>query len=77
MPASANNPVFDAALSLSPEQREELLLLLIHSLEPTEQIADDEILAEIHRRVAAIENGESATIPAEEVFAKYGINDPL
>jgi putative addiction module component (TIGR02574 family) len=77
MSALTNNPIFDAALSLPPKQREELLVLLLHSLEPSDQIPSDEDLAEIHRRAAAIERGESTTISAEEVFAKYGIIDPL
>lgn len=77
MSDSSTISIFDAALSLPPGQREELLLLLLRSLEPSDEIPSDEDLAEIHRRAAAIENGEAATIPAEEVFAKYGITDPL
>jgi putative addiction module component (TIGR02574 family) len=77
MSASTTVSIFDAALSLPPQQREELLILLLRSLESTDKVADDEQLAEIHRRAAAIENGEAATIPAEEVFAKYSIIDPL
>ncbi len=77
MSSLSTNPIYETALSLPPEEREELLTLLLRSLESTEQVIDDDILGEIHRRAAAIENGEAATIPAEEVFAKYGITDPL
>lgn len=62
--ASTTVSIFDAALSLPPEQREELLVLLLRSLELSDQLAGDDKLTEIHRRIAAIENGKSLTIPA-------------
>ncbi|MFN0020958.1 MAG: addiction module protein [Pirellulaceae bacterium] len=77
MSASTTVSIFDAALSLPPQQREELLVLLLRSLEPSDQLAGDNTLTEIHHRIAAIENGESTTIPAETIFAKHGITDPL
>ena len=66
--------IADQALSLSPKERGELIHRLIVSLESE---ADDtpEAIAkawdeEIARRVADMDAGKTAWIPAEEVFAR-------
>lgn len=72
MTTSTANPVYDAALTLPPESREELIELLLTSLEfqydPAVHAAN---LEEVHRRRAAYKKGESPTFSREEVLGPH------
>lgn len=71
---SAAKKVLQDALSLSPEDREELLTALSESLDPVE--LSPEWRDEIGRRLAKFERGEAVVHDAEEhaknLLAKYG-----
>jgi putative addiction module component (TIGR02574 family) len=60
------------ARELSREERAELALILIESLDITEDQAavDESWRVEIERRVAKYERGEAKVIPGEDVFAE-------
>ena len=62
------------ALKLSPPDRDELVSALIASLDGEPEGTPEEIARawdeEIARRVADLDAGRTATIPAEEVFAE-------
>ena len=60
------------ARELSREERAELALILLESLDITEDQAavDESWRIEIERRVAAYERGEVKVIPGEDVFAE-------
>ena len=60
------------ARELSREDRAELALILLESLDITEDQAavDESWRIEIERRVAAYERGEVKVIPGEDVFAE-------
>jgi len=64
----------EQALQLSPKERGELVHRLIVSLEATPEDTPEAIAQawdeEIARRVADMEAGKTAWIPAEEVFAR-------
>ncbi len=57
---------------LSREERAELALILLESLDITEDQAavDESWRVEIERRVAKYERGEAKVIPGEDVFAE-------
>jgi putative addiction module component (TIGR02574 family) len=72
--AATLNQVVQAARSLSPEQRGELLAELIRDLdavysEPQEDI-DSHWSKEIARRLEDIDSGKIRSVPAEEVFER-------
>jgi len=60
------------ARELSRDERAELALIMLESLDITEdQIAVDQSWrVEIERRVAAYQRGDAKVIPGEEVFAE-------
>ena len=60
------------ARELSREERAELALILLESLDITEDQAtvDESWRVEIERRVAEYERGEAKVIPGEDVFAE-------
>ena len=60
------------ARELSREERAELALILLESLDITEDQAavDESWRVEIERRVAKYERGEAKVIPGEDVFAE-------
>ncbi len=60
------------ARDLSLEERAELALILIESLDSAEDqsAVDDSWRVEIERRVAAYKRGDAKVIPGEEVFAE-------
>ena len=58
--------ILEAALKLSPEQREELIDELSASLDAAD--LGEEWEAEIQRRIADVDSGKVKTIPADEVF---------
>jgi putative addiction module component (TIGR02574 family) len=60
--------ILEAALKLSPEQREELVEELSASLDVDD--LGDYWEAEIRRRVADVDAGRVKTVPADEVFAR-------
>jgi putative addiction module component (TIGR02574 family) len=68
--------IADEAQKLSPEDRAELVELLLLGVREDLQgeMAPDlsaEWVEEIEARIAALDRGEVRLIPAEEVFAKY------
>lgn len=71
---SATKRILDEALSLPPEDREELLDALSDSLGPTE--LSQEWQAEIADRIRRIERGDAVLLDAEQhlrdLRAKYG-----
>lgn len=70
MPAALESVSRDA-LVLSPEDRMALAYKLLLSVEPeSDEGAESAWDAEIKRRIAAYDAGESKPIPAEEVFAR-------
>lgn len=62
--------LFDEASKLDPAEREELLELLMASIEPDPEI-EAAWLAEVEDRIAAHERGEATARPAADVLAKY------
>lgn len=65
-----------AALALEPSERIALSVELLESVDTVEGSGDDIESAwatEIDRRVDELERGEAETVPAEEVFARYGL----
>ncbi len=62
--------IVEAALQLSPEQREEVINDLWASLDGD---LGDEWEDEIQRRVKDVDDGRVKTIPAEEVFSRLEI----
>jgi len=57
------------ASKLSVDERAQLALFLLESLEPTEDAGIEEAwLIEAESRLAEIERGEARLVPAEEVF---------
>ena len=70
MPAALDKLSQDALL-LPPDQRVALAYRLLTSVEPSPQPgAEAAWEVEIARRIARFDSGESATIPADEVFAR-------
>lgn len=68
--------ILAAALALEPTERVALSIDLLESLEAVEDALTDVEAAwetEIDRRVEEIERGEDEGVPAEEVFARYGL----
>lgn len=64
--------LIDEAMDLTDEQRAELAVLLIDSLDapdPHRELSNDEFVAELTRRAAAFENGEIQAVPWESVKA--------
>lgn len=57
------------ALKLSPEERAELAQRLLDSLFKDSEV-EEAWAVEVERRVAAIESGRSAVIPASESIAR-------
>lgn len=57
------------ALKLSPEERAELAQRLLDSLFEDSEV-EEAWAVEVERRVAAIESGRSAVIPASESIAR-------
>jgi putative addiction module component (TIGR02574 family) len=55
---------------LPPEDRAELALFLLQSLEPEDEDVQAAWDAEVARRVTEIRNGTAKGRPAEEVFAE-------
>ncbi len=63
--------LFQDPLALPPDQRAALAHRLLASVEPDpEPGAEDAWEAEIARRIAWFDSGESVTVPADEVFAR-------
>ena len=62
--------VFEHALSMSARDRAALADVLDESLQDVEADLSPEWKAEIARRIAAVERGESRLIPADEVEAR-------
>lgn len=74
--AMSRAEVLAAALALEPSERVALSVEILEGLEGVEDDAssvDAAWEAEIERRVEEIERGEDEGIPAEEVFARYGL----
>ncbi len=69
MPATLDSVSHDA-LILPPAQRLTLARQLLESVEEPEPGAEAAWEAEIVRRIASFEAGESKAIPADEVFAR-------
>lgn len=70
MDTQAQN-VFDAALKLPADAREDLAIRLLSSAEPTEAEAKEinrAWEAEIEGRVARLESGESTAVPIEQAW---------
>ncbi len=65
------------ALQLGPQERVELVKLLIDSLDPTtEQDVEVAWLREVERRTAALDAGSAETIPWEAVRARLRFAPP-
>lgn len=74
--AMSRADILAAALALEPSERVALSIDLLESLEAVEDDSNDIEAAweaEIDRRVEEIERGEVESVPAEEVFARYGL----
>lgn len=61
-----------ALLALAPEERASLAAELFDSLAPEDPLAAEAWEQTFARRVAELARGEVTTIPAEQVFAKFG-----
>ena len=59
--------ILEQALALPSEERAAILEALGESLEPGEEVLNPEWKAEVERRIAAVERGESKLIPGDEV----------
>jgi putative addiction module component (TIGR02574 family) len=63
-----NRALFEAALALPDDERDELLELLIESISPEPpDMTDEELYAELERRRAESERDPSTTIPWSEL----------
>jgi putative addiction module component (TIGR02574 family) len=65
----ATKAIFDAALALPEPERSELADLLLESLPPdpeTEEFTEEELLAELERRRAEVEQGGVKPIPLSD-----------
>lgn len=63
--------IFSEALSLSPNERADLIEKLLSSFEfPPDQSIDDLWAEEVEDRIDAYERGEIGAKPAKEVFDK-------
>jgi putative addiction module component (TIGR02574 family) len=63
--------LLDQAMALPAEERAKLAEKLLESLDHDNQREIDEAwLDEVQRREAALEAGETSTIPAEDVFRR-------
>ncbi len=62
--------ILQQALALPSEERAALLEALGESLEPGDDVLGPEWKAEIEKRIAAVERGESKLIPGDEVEAR-------
>jgi putative addiction module component (TIGR02574 family) len=61
----------EKAAKLSEEERAELALALIESLDgPTDLDAEEAWRVEIERRIAQVDRGEVELIPGDEVFER-------
>jgi putative addiction module component (TIGR02574 family) len=67
---SEGRTILERALPLPSEERAALLEALSESLEPGDDTLSPEWKAEIERRIAAVERGESKLIPGDEVEAR-------
>lgn len=67
---STAKKILDEALSLPEDERAALVDALNESLEAPEDDLSPEWKAEIARRIAAVERGESRLIPGDEVEAR-------
>ncbi|HEU4456014.1 MAG TPA: addiction module protein [Longimicrobium sp.] len=63
----ARKAIHDAAMSLPPEQRQEMAEALIASL-PVDPMVESAWSTEIERRIEDLRTGKAKLIPAEEVF---------
>lgn len=64
--------ILDHALSLSSEDRHEIIQQLLRSLEETMDPSLEKVWREeVDRRFAAVDSGEEELIPAERVFADF------
>jgi putative addiction module component (TIGR02574 family) len=71
MMSELGQEIFQRALSLSPEERAELIERLVSSLDASSRGKIDELWAkEAESRLEAYEQGKIKTIPANEVFEK-------
>jgi putative addiction module component (TIGR02574 family) len=63
------------ARSLTPQERGRLLAILIDDLDSAPESAAAEVEAaweeEIARRLEEVDSGKVATVPAEQVFARF------
>jgi putative addiction module component (TIGR02574 family) len=74
--AMSRADILAAALALEPSERVALSVELLESLETVEDAADDIEAAwgaEIDRRVEEIDRGQAEGVPADEVFARFGL----
>lgn len=62
--------ILKQALALSSEERAAILEALGESLESGQQDLSPEWKAEVERRIAAVERGESKLIPGDEMEAR-------
>jgi putative addiction module component (TIGR02574 family) len=69
--ARSARELFDEAMTLDPEERANLVRLLIESLDPdVEEGVDEAWMAEVERRLSELDSGAVQAIPWEEVRAK-------
>lgn len=57
--------------ALSPQERAELALAVLRSLEPEESGVAEAWDEELARRLARLRNGQTLEVPAEQVFANW------
>ena len=67
-PALTRDQIRQAALALPLEEREELLSEILGSIEENREEIDQSWLAEVKRRIAAYERGETQLIDHDEVM---------
>ena len=67
--ALTNIALAEEALSLSPKERVELAKLLIQSVEGDSR-TDEEIKAELNRRLEDLQSGRDSGLSFEQVFGK-------
>jgi len=67
--------LLEEALKLAPAERAEFIDALLASMDEPEPEIDALWLDEVHRRLAALDAGETETLSSEEVFAEFGNDD--
>ena len=77
MAQSKFDDVLDAAMELADDERQLLAELLLDSVAPEDPEVMKENLAEVYRRLESLRRGETTTLSAQEVFAKYGLRTDL